>query len=414
MKNSLSLVAVATCLIFAACNENKTAEGELTVIPVGAAFEAPQALKASECFKQISYITLETNDSCLIGRSPSVKILHDKLLVTTAQNQSYLFDKATGRFLMPVGHVGNDPGGYSDVRGCWLDHPNNRIYFNGWNGEQVIYNGDGSYSGKLKSPVEATVFPANTVINYLDDKTFVAHSTAGGSDPDRVTVFRDSTIINQFLPSGTDTISFGVNPNDIESLSVVFSKGFGAGMIFISYKNENAGAYPMGDSFFWHQGKDLFFKEQYNDTIYQVTAEALVPVRRFDLGTYHWDAKDRFNKEKTHTIYPTDLLEGKDVFIFRFITDLHKNRMIYNAFYNKKTGTVKVSGYNEAFENDLDGFLPIQPEFVSPDGEFAQIVSADQIVSWFEENADKRDLPAEIAALKEVGEEDNPVVMIMK
>ena len=38
-------------------------------------------------------------------------------------------------------------------------------------------------------------------------------------------------------------------------------------------------AYPVSDRFFWHQGKDLFFMEQFNDTIYQVTADALLPVR---------------------------------------------------------------------------------------------------------------------------------------
>lgn len=73
-----------------------------------------------------------------------------------------------------------------------------------------------------------------------------------------------------------------------------------------------------------------------------------------------------------------------------------------------------MSKYDTAFNDDLNGFLPLQPETVSPDGEFAQIVTADQIVSWFEENNDKTDLPAEIVALKKVGEEDNPVVMIMK
>lgn len=414
MKTCLYQVTVVACLLFTACNERRITEGELTVIPVEVAFNAPTELKASDCFKQISYIPLETNDSCLVGQSPSVKILHDKLLVTTAQQQSYLFDRETGHFLTSVGHVGNDPEGYSDVRGCWLDHLNNHICFLGWNEKQVIYNADGSYSGELKNPVEATVFPANTVINYLDEKTFVAHSTAGGGNPDRVIVFRDSMIIGQFFPSGVDTVSFGIDPADIEMISVMFNKGFGPGMIFISYKNDKAGAYPMGDAFFWHQGKDLFFKEQFNDTIYQVTAEALLPVSCFDLGSYHWDAKDRFEKEKSHTIYPTELLEGKDVFIFRFITDLHKERVIYNAFYDKKRGTVKVSKYDTAFNDDLNGFLPLQPETVSPDGEFAQIVTADQIVSWFEENNDKTDLPAEIVALKKVGEEDNPVVMIMK
>ena len=42
------------------------------------------------------------------------------------------------------------------------------------------------------------------------------------------------------------------------------------------------------------------------------------------------------------------------------------------------------------------------------------MISADQVVSWFEENGDKNDLPEEVTALRKVGEEDNPVVIIME
>ena len=111
MKTYLYQAAFAACLFLAACNESKTTDGEITVIPVGAALDAPSGLKASDCFKQVSYVALETNDSCLVGQNPSVKILHDKLLVTTAQKQCFLFDRATGRFLTSVGHVGNDTEG---------------------------------------------------------------------------------------------------------------------------------------------------------------------------------------------------------------------------------------------------------------------------------------------------------------
>ena len=33
---------------------------------------------------------------------------------------------------------------------------------------------------------------------------------------------------------------------------------------------------------------------------------------------------------------------------------------------------------------------------------------------WFEDNAGETDIPAEVAVLKKVGEEDNPVVVIME
>lgn len=83
---------------------------------------------------------METNDSCLIGMSPSVNILQDKLLVTTGQDQCFLFDKATGRFLTSVGHVGNDPEGYSTLEGCWLNHPwNNHFNYLDYPWQILIY-----------------------------------------------------------------------------------------------------------------------------------------------------------------------------------------------------------------------------------------------------------------------------------
>lgn len=408
------LLIATACLSLIACNENKTASKELDTIPLGVAFETPTDLKASECFKQIRYIPLETNDSCLIGAAPSIKILHDKLVVTTAQKQCLLFDKATGHFLSSVGHIGNDPEGYSSINGYWLDYPNDRIVFAGWNNEQVVYNSNSSYATKFKVPIEKAEFPATTVSNYIDGQTLVAHTSAAKGKPDQITVFRDSAIINQFFPTGTDSLSYKVNPEDIESISIISNHGFGPGMMFISYKNNAEGAYPLGDHFFWHQGKDAFFKEQFNDTIYQVTEKALLPVRYLDLAAYHWEVEKRFDKEKSHAIYPTEILEGENGILIRFITDLYNKRMVYNAFFDKKSGIVKVSDYTKAIENDLNGFLPLQPVSVSPKGEFAQIISAEEVVSWFEEHTNSGDIPAEVATLKKVGEEDNPVVVIME
>ena len=40
MKTYLYQAAFAACLFLAACNESKTTDGEITVIPVGAALDA--------------------------------------------------------------------------------------------------------------------------------------------------------------------------------------------------------------------------------------------------------------------------------------------------------------------------------------------------------------------------------------
>lgn len=73
-----------------------------------------------------------------------------------------------------------------------------------------------------------------------------------------------------------------------------------------------------------------------------------------------------------------------------------------------------MAAYEEGMENDLNGFLPLQPTFVTADGEFAQLIPAETIAEWFEEHPDAAELPAEIQALKAIKADDNPVVVLMK
>ena len=49
-----------------------------------------------------------------------------------------------------------------------------------------------------------------------------------------------------------------------------------------------------------------------------------------------------------------------------------------------------------------------------PKGSMRTYFPADEVVAWFEEHAGKTGIPAEVAALKKVSEEDNPVVVIME
>ena len=118
MKNHV-FVAVA-CLFLAACSGGgETKEAKLETIPLGVAFENQTELKTSDCFKKIRYVALETTDSCLVGQGAYATILNDWIVVTSGRDRCQLFDKKTGRFIRSVGHVGEDPEGYSNVHGGW-------------------------------------------------------------------------------------------------------------------------------------------------------------------------------------------------------------------------------------------------------------------------------------------------------
>ena len=95
------------------------------------------------------YVPLETRDDCLVGSSPDIKLLDKYILITSANRQCLLFDKATGKFKCQIGHVGKDPGGYRNVD-CLVDELNGRLLFNGWGHDLISYNLDGNYIGKIE------------------------------------------------------------------------------------------------------------------------------------------------------------------------------------------------------------------------------------------------------------------------
>ena len=111
-----------------------------------------------------------------------------------------------------------------------------------------------------------------------------------------------------------------------------------------------------------------------------------------------------------------DVFENEYSIFLRFVLNLyHIDKWeTYNVFYNKKTGEVKVSPFEDGITNDLNHFMPLQPTTQSASGEWAQIIQAEKVVEWFEEQDDISNLPEEIQALRQTDPDDNPIVAIME
>ena len=419
MKTYLYQAAFAACLFLTACNESKTTDGEITVIPVGAALDAPSGLKASDYFKQVSYVALETNDSCLVGTAPRVQLIKDKILISTNQEQCLMFDK-TGKFIKQVGHIGNDPEGYSSVY-CWGNNETGDIYFWGWNNELVCYDQEGLFKEKIKIPFEAEGYAAASY-NYLTNEIFVGHKEGIlGANGSALLFFRNNEPITSFQTIAADDKPF--DPSNIASISVVKNeegvKLFGptaySGVVIVNYKEPETGSISFPDNTsLWRQSENLYFKEAYNDTIYQVKDTTIVPSSIIDLGKYHWKYSDRYMKNKDNAALITQILDSKDRMIIRFITKLFHGAVLHDAVVTKSTGEVKVGLYADGMKDDLTNFLPLQPMTVSPVGEYAGLIPAADVVEWFDEHKDSKELPQQVKDLKQIGEEDNPIVVIMK
>lgn len=415
-------LTLASCFFLAACHNHTMTDAGLTMIPLETAIDAPTELKVSDYFRQISYVPLETNDSCLVGKGPVVQIVKDRILVSTNQNQCLMFDKNTGKFIKQVGHVGNDPEGYSSVY-CWGNNETGMIYFSGWNNdgiELVCYDQEGLFKGKIKLPLVSQGSGVRN-INTSADGTWVCYKEdMFGAETPEIHFFKDNKEIASYPFGKKEEKPFDTsNINEISVLKnekgmELFGPTAYEGVILITYKEPETGSVVMpADTRLWRQDKDLYLKEAYNDTIYQVKDTLLVPVSVIGLGKYHWDFSERFMKNKDNAVSITQLLDSEDRMIIRFIRQLFHQAVVYNAVFTKSTGEVSVGLYEDGLKDDLANFLPLQPMTVSPAGEYAGLLPAADVAEWFEENGNK-DLPRQIKELKRIGEEDNPVVVIMK
>lgn len=418
-KTYLCQLTVASCLFLAACNGDKTVDGKLSVIPLGTAIEKPVELKASDYFKQVRYVPLETTDSSLIGKGPYVQIIKDRILVSTNQSQCLMFDKGTGKFIKQVGHIGNDPEGYNSVF-CWGDNETGMIYFNGWNKDLVCYDQDGVFQRKIKIPFE-TMGASSTSFGYQNDGTFVLYKSGIlGDGKNNLLFFKDNMPVDSCSTMATDEQPF--DPSNIASIAILKSEtgiellGPTAyeGTIVIDYKEPETGCIILNaNTRLWRQDKELYFKEAYNDTIYQIKDRTLMPSGVLDLGKYHWSFSERFMKNKDNAALITQILDSEDRMIVRFIRELFHKPTLYNAVITKSTGDVKVGLYADGMKDDLTNYLPLQPMSVSQAGEYVGLLSAADAAEWFEDNENK-EIPQQVKELKRIGEEDNPVVVIMK
>ncbi len=414
------ILLLAGCSLLS-CKEK--AGGASSTIDVATAFAHPTALTASDYFSKVRYVPLETTDESLIGRGADVQFFGDKLVVTTKQKQCLLFDANTGRFIRSIGHISNDPEGNSSVM-FWIDQPSLTLNLQGWKGDWQQYDNQGIYKGKIHFPVERSIGDCFTYAN--EQTTVIYHTNIFAGASDSIFFFRNGELLKAMAANTEEEVGGSVNPADIADISVMSgdnafdSWGPAAmnGLLILNLKEgEKRHLSFDGVTRFWHLGDELYYKNDFNDTIFQVKDMDFIPTHVFDLGAYHWPVSERYNKEQDQNIYISHILESDDLMLFRFtyrLLNTDKSET-YNGMYDKRSGELKVNLLKEGITDDLTHFLPLQPRCVSHSGEYASLLQAADVTTWFEDYPDRiANLPKEVQQLQQVGEEDNPVIVFMK
>jgi hypothetical protein len=143
-----------------------------------------------------------------------------------------------------------------------------------------------------------------------------------------------------------------------------------------------------------------------------VNAESLIPHIIFETGKFSvpyeyrwWTLNERKN---VNFIFVNEILENSD-WIFVLAA---KESVDYFALYNKQVQQLSITQKGDGIPNDIDDFVPFNPQFIDVDGNLVEFVNASKISTWFRNNPSKTSDKTEV--LSNVEMTQNPVIMIGK
>lgn len=402
------LKCIVAALALAACSQPAAVvTDDLAVVDVEGAVAAMDGLRLSDLGDSVRYVPLETNDSCLIGRNPSVQVLDGYILVSSGGNV-FSFDGQDGRFVAKIGHRGEDPQAYSSAS-AYYNEGDGLLYFVRYPDRLQLYDLCGHYRGSLKVPVPpemptAYAFSDSLIVGYYANVAQMnAHARA--------------LLLFDRAGQGCDTVSSllpMLPPMGLQDISSISVKKFGnGGMILTRFQDGSVSANLMGSNLWSHAGH-VRFKESFCDTIYNVVDNRLQPAVAFRTGRWHFPAGERANGEGSDDkILPMCVLEGTETLFFQCVRGLYADRPeTLNGIYNRRTQTTRMAPESEGLADDINHFLPFRPTASTAQGGYASLLLPDDILPWLDEHPEARSNPA-LAPLLGIGEEDNPVVVIV-
>ena len=154
------------------CTESKkqTINADLTVIDFEALSEEDLITKN---IKNIDFIKLETNDSCLIRGIVTLEIdvKRDRIFLLDANKKIFVFD-IDGKFLNTIGSIGTGPNEQLSVVDIFLDKENERIGLVDVYRSSFFYY---SYSGKFlkEEKIDSEIITCSDRYSYINENTIL-------------------------------------------------------------------------------------------------------------------------------------------------------------------------------------------------------------------------------------------------
>ena len=175
--NKNKLIALLISIVVTACNHDGITTTGLIYLNCAKA-ENKEAPELSILLKNIRYVALETNDSCLLN-NPSNIILTDKYIVMDGgdKTECFVFDKKDGKYLRTIGMRNNEgPTGYT-----WATYPlyvrGNEVALKAEYGDKYKFFSldDGSLLRTVDGKIDGKRWP-NDYMYPLNDSTMLQYA----------------------------------------------------------------------------------------------------------------------------------------------------------------------------------------------------------------------------------------------
>ena len=356
---------------------------------------AIKSINVNEIFKQIEYVVLETLPECLLVENDMEVYLTDKYIIANNgmfRDGVYLFDRKTGKFLYEIGKKGQGPGEYNFIFPKAFNEKYELFY--------VIRNLQRiGIDINTNKEVERVFRPASTesvllemnrlntsIVNIykMDSLHYIAYpNNETGNDPYLLVIFdKEGNIVKTY-------------PNHQK---------------YVNYHKERSDFNP---GLFYEFDNHLFFKEHFfNDTVFQVNMDTIIPHIIFDLGKMKPDYTERENPDKNRNCYWISYVRETTNFIF--FSYYKDNDGYYDCYCNKRTGelTASLSGSNEnrGFVHDNNLYPPFHISYINQEEEVIGVFTASSMLDIMKKNKETV-YPELFGDLKY---DDNPIVVIAK
>ena len=362
-----------------------------------------QKVNLSTVASNIEYCVLENDKKCLVTPEMSIYCSKDYIVTIGLQRPSqgvcYVFERKTGKFVRQISSQGRGPGEYLETISSFWDGDKEQICM--WNGNKYLfYNLNGTLSHQINR------FSQRTMGGFVAHKDYYAGYVKNlyGNATIRLAFYDKSGILIDSIPN---------------------------------YRCwERTKSTPLSgslDHWLYVFNDNLYFKELYCDTLYQIKDFMLHPCYIFNTGgltvpyemqtgggRYDVLAQIRGGEYDRYEKYVNiiKILEDNKHLYF----EIEYRKQIYPAIYDKIEDKLQIMppvsipqnmkdvAQLFGFENDLDGGLPFWPQHIISDKEMMCVYTAEELLELDISKITDEKLKN---VLNSMNEESNPVITIV-